>query len=102
MRRGFLAALLLAWAALAPAQALRAWSGGATPPLELQDLDGAAHRLADVGRSQRCADPLPAAGLQMAHRFATRQKHYLAMMQGLALLYACLVAQAADDRTVLH
>jgi hypothetical protein len=40
--------------------------------------------------------------LQMAHRFATRQKHYLAMMQGLALLYACLVAQAADDRTVLH
>ncbi len=47
MRRGFLAALLLAWAALAPAEALRPWSGGTTPPLELQDLDGAAHRLAD-------------------------------------------------------
>jgi hypothetical protein len=40
--------------------------------------------------------------LQMAHRFAARQKHYLAMMQGLVLLYACLVAQAADDRAVLH
>ena len=47
MRRGFLAALLLGWAALAPAQALRAWSGGTAPPLELQDLDGGAHRLAD-------------------------------------------------------
>jgi len=40
--------------------------------------------------------------LQMAHGFATRQKHYLAMMQGLALVYASLVAQAADDRAVLH
>jgi hypothetical protein len=40
--------------------------------------------------------------LQMAHRFAARQKHYLAMMQGLVLVYACLVAQAAEDRTVLH
>jgi len=48
MRRGFLAALLLVWAALASAQALRAWSGGTAPPLELQDLDGAAHRLAAV------------------------------------------------------
>src|SRR4030081_2496088 len=47
MRRGLLAALLLAWAALAPAQALRPWSGGTAPPLELQDLDGAVHRLAD-------------------------------------------------------
>ncbi len=47
MRRGLLAALLLAWAALAPAQTLRAWSAGAAPPLELQDLDGAVHRLAD-------------------------------------------------------
>lgn len=40
--------------------------------------------------------------LQMAHGFATRQKHYLAMMQGLALVYASLVAQAADDQAVLH
>ena len=47
MRRVLLAALLLGWAALAPAQALRAWSAGAAPPLELHDLDGAAHRLAD-------------------------------------------------------
>src|SRR5712691_3847131 len=47
MRQGLLAALLLAWAALAPAQALRPWSGGTAPPLELQDLDGSVHRLAD-------------------------------------------------------
>src|SRR5205814_10572330 len=47
MRQGFLAALLLGWAALAPAQALRAWSGGTAPPLEPQDLDGGAHRLAE-------------------------------------------------------
>ena len=47
MRRGLLAALLLAWAALAQAQGLRAWSAGTAPLLELQDLDGAAHRLAD-------------------------------------------------------
>jgi thiol-disulfide isomerase/thioredoxin len=47
MRRALLGALLLAWAAAAPAQALRPWSGGPTPPLELQDLDGVAHRLAD-------------------------------------------------------
>jgi hypothetical protein len=40
--------------------------------------------------------------LQMAHGFATRQSHYLAMMQGLALVYASLIAQAADDRAVLH
>jgi len=31
----------------APAQELKPWSGGATPPLELADLDGKRHRLAD-------------------------------------------------------
>lgn len=30
-----------------PAQALKPWSGGATPPLELSDLQGVKHRLAD-------------------------------------------------------
>ncbi|HXM82026.1 MAG TPA: TlpA disulfide reductase family protein [Burkholderiales bacterium] len=47
MLRALSGALLLAWAITAPAQALRPWSGGATPPIELQDFDGAAHRLAD-------------------------------------------------------
>ena len=31
----------------AAAQVLKPWSGGATPPLELSDLQGANHRLAD-------------------------------------------------------
>lgn len=40
--------------------------------------------------------------LQMAHRFAGRQKNYLATMQGLALVYASLVAQASADRAGAH
>jgi thiol-disulfide isomerase/thioredoxin len=42
-------ALLAALALAAPAQAqeLKPWSGGATPSLELLDLQGAKHRLAD-------------------------------------------------------
>jgi thiol-disulfide isomerase/thioredoxin len=42
-------ALLLVAALALPAQAqeLKPWSGGATRPLELEDLDGAPHRLAD-------------------------------------------------------
>ena len=39
--------LLALWASLAGAQELRPWSGGATPPLALQDLDGRRHRLED-------------------------------------------------------
>lgn len=39
--------LLLALALPAPAQELKRWSGGATPPLELSDLQGRKHRLAD-------------------------------------------------------
>ena len=42
-----LALLLLALALPASAQELKAWSGGATPPLELSDVDGRQHRLAD-------------------------------------------------------
>jgi len=47
-----LAAVLgaLAWAGLAAAWAggtMRSWSGGATPPLALRDLDGREHKLAD-------------------------------------------------------
>jgi peroxiredoxin len=41
------ALLGLALALPAPAQALKPWSGGATPPLELADLEGKRHRLAD-------------------------------------------------------
>ena len=37
----------LALALPAPAQELKRWSGGATPPLELSDLEGRPHRLAD-------------------------------------------------------
>jgi len=46
--RGLLPGLLLTGAAApAGAQELRPWSGGATPPLALQDLDGRPHRLED-------------------------------------------------------
>ena len=40
--------------------------------------------------------------LQMAHGFASRQRSYLGMMQGFALLYAALAAQAAADRSGMH
>jgi hypothetical protein len=40
--------------------------------------------------------------LQMAHNFAARQRNYLGVMQGLALVYASLAEQAAADRAVLH
>ena len=44
----WLAALALALAAAgAGAQALKPWSGGATPPLALEDVDGKTRRLAD-------------------------------------------------------
>jgi peroxiredoxin len=39
--------LLVAIALPAPAQTLKAWKGGATPALELEDVDGKLHRLAD-------------------------------------------------------
>ena len=40
--------------------------------------------------------------LQMAHRFASRQRSYLGMMQGFALIYGALAAQAATDRASVH
>ena len=40
-------ALVLALALPASAQELKPWAGGATPPLELSDMKGARHRLAD-------------------------------------------------------
>jgi peroxiredoxin len=45
--RMLLAATLLCVATLVAAQQLKPWSGGATPPLALQDLDGRLHRLED-------------------------------------------------------
>jgi thiol-disulfide isomerase/thioredoxin len=45
--RLLLALVLSACATLAAAQQLRPWTGGATPPLALQDLDGRQHRLED-------------------------------------------------------
>jgi peroxiredoxin len=43
--RTILAALAAVWMAAASAGELKPWSGGATPPLALEDLDGKAHRL---------------------------------------------------------
>lgn len=40
--------------------------------------------------------------LQMAHRFATRHAQYLQIMQGIALWWACLVAQLRQDRAYMH
>lgn len=40
--------------------------------------------------------------LQMAHGFASRQKDYLSVMQGFALLYQSLSEQLAADRRLLH
>lgn len=45
--RVLLAVILSCSATLAGAQQLRPWSGGATPPLALRDLEGRAHRLED-------------------------------------------------------
>jgi peroxiredoxin len=45
MRLAFL--LLLALALPAPAQSLKEWKGGAAPALELEDIEGKMHRLAD-------------------------------------------------------
>jgi len=40
--------------------------------------------------------------LRLAHRFAERQRDYLGAIQGFALLYACLAAQLAADRSQPH
>jgi hypothetical protein len=40
--------------------------------------------------------------LQTAHNFAEEQADYGGVMQGFALLYACLCAEAAQERGVLH
>ena len=40
--------------------------------------------------------------LAMAHRFASRHPDYLGAMQGFALVYASLVAQAEADRSRAH
>jgi hypothetical protein len=40
--------------------------------------------------------------LAMAHHFASRHKDYLGTMQGFALLYTCLAAQAGADRISFH
>ena len=45
--RSFLTLVLFLTATLAGAQQLKSWSGGATPPLVLQDLEGRPHSLED-------------------------------------------------------
>ena len=45
--RPFVVLAALAFAAAAGAAELKPWTGGATPPLALQDLHGRTHRLAD-------------------------------------------------------
>src|SRR5262245_13554092 len=46
MRR-FLFTLAILYSISGQAQELRRWTGGATPPLELADLDGKTHKLSD-------------------------------------------------------
>ena len=46
-RQFLLSTLLLAAAPRAPAQPLKPWAGVITPPLELADVEGKTHRLAD-------------------------------------------------------
>jgi hypothetical protein len=38
----------------------------------------------------------------MAHNFATDHSDYGGVIQGFALLYASLLAEAAQEREVLH
>lgn len=40
--------------------------------------------------------------LLMSHHFAEDHGDYGGLMQGFALLYACLLAEATQDRAVLH
>ena len=40
--------------------------------------------------------------LGMFHNFAEDQSDYIGVMQGFALLYACLLAEAAQERGALH
>ena len=47
MTRLLLGVVLATAAAAASAQALKPWTGGAAPAIELEDLDGTVHRLAD-------------------------------------------------------
>ena len=43
--RSILLALAAAWMTVAGAQELKPWTGGGTPALALEDLDGRSHRL---------------------------------------------------------
>jgi hypothetical protein len=40
--------------------------------------------------------------LLMAHHFAEDQPDYIGVIQGFALLYACLLAEALEERGALH
>lgn len=40
--------------------------------------------------------------LQMAHNFASRESNYVGVMEGIALLWAALLAQSSTDRTYLQ
>ena len=47
MSRGLLAVVFVSFCALANAQALKPWTGGGAPALELADAEGVVHKLAD-------------------------------------------------------
>ncbi len=51
-----------------------------------------------IAELERCNPQL----LLMSHHFAEDQADYGGVMQGFALLYACLSAEATRDRGVLH
>jgi hypothetical protein len=98
----------------AQARAGTAPDSGPPPPLNLLPRVSAATRAEVVGRidavgSQEFTREALAELerdnpelLLMAHNFAEDQTDYLGVMQGFALLYACLAAEAARERGVLH
>jgi thiol-disulfide isomerase/thioredoxin len=87
-----LLAVLLAASSIASAQALNTWRGGATPALELADLNGQKHRLADYRGKvvlinfwatwcEPCRDEMPSMQ-RLKNRFADRPFIVLAVNVG--------------------
>jgi hypothetical protein len=80
----------------------------ALPRVSRATRDAIARRIAEEGAEGftfEAIDEMERANpelLQMAHGFASRQRSYLGMMQGFALIYAALSAQSAADRAGMH
>ena len=80
----------------------------ALPRVSPATRDGIVSEIDDKGAERFTFETLDEMGranpelLQMAHGFASRQRSYLGMMQGFALIYATLSAQSAADRVGMH